>query len=272
MIFLLVLLNKKRIIADYILLVIIVLFLLYLVSNIYFSYTPGLLGFLALLTTAALLFFPFVVYALFLMERGHEFKKWWLWFGLFDGLFLLFIYSDIFLFNRLATHSIEDLLVTPPTTYWVFYKAHGIYKIAVLVWLLAKTRKFDAQLDDYYSNKEHVSIKWLRNFIWIYLGENAISTIAFIPFDLGYFEYIEIPYLISNLVLVFSWFYLVYFGIKQYDLANFRAATQENAREERKYLSSSLTDEAVDSLYGSIVRLFEEDKMFHNPALRVQDL
>ncbi len=272
MIFLIILLNKEWIFIDYLLLVIIILFIFYLGANIYASYSIDLVGYLLLLSSASLLFFPFIIYALLVLDRDHHFKKSWMWFGIFDALFLIFLYTDIFTFDRLETYSIQELLVSPPISYLVFYKAHGVYKISVLIWLLSKTRSFSNQLDSYYSNKEHVSIQWLRNFIWIYLGENVVSTIVFIPFNLGYIEYIETPYLISNLVLVFSWFYLIYFGVRQFDLANFKGAKKDSIHYEKKYLSSSLSEDTVNELYSMVQKLFEEEKIFHNPELRVQDL
>lgn len=266
--------QKKR--TDYLLLLIVLLYITYLLANVWTQHYLSTLSFLLQNLSAAFLFFPFLLYALLLIEQDHRFKRWWWIFALFDLAFTAFLLVDILLFDRLSSYTIEQLYTAPPLSYIVFYKAHGFYKIGVLIWYLKRLHQYRQQLKNYYSNIDGISLNWLRFFVWIYIGENAVSSLAFIPFDLGYFEHIETPFLITNIVLVASLFYLIFKGIQQYTLANFAEAQTEKAKEVAqpvaKYLTSSLSKSEMEGLYESIQTLFEAELIFQNPELKVQHL
>lgn len=278
-VFMIFILGKKpKLRPDYLLMLILMLYMAYLGSNIWIKADVGLWSFLYQTVTAASLFFPFVVYALLLIQKDHQFNRSWWWFASFDLVYLIFVATDLFVLDRLEYSSVYDLYTDPPPSYMVFYKSHGIYKIAVLVWLLRKLNSYQNQIEDYYSNLDSVSLKWLKAFVWVYIGENAVSTIIFIPYNLGYIKDIETPFLVTNSVFVLSLFYLIYHGIKQYTLANFsdersgQFETRGKQHSKEKYQTSSFSEEEMKKLFGKIKSLFSEEKIYHDPELKIQHL
>ena len=269
-----VLTKNQKVNSDYLLTLILLLLISYLIANIWVSADLNIWSFLFQVITAASLFFPFLIYALILIQKDHEFKtKWWL-FAVFDTVYLSYVLIDILIFDRLSTITIAELYTNPPIVYFLFYKAHGVYKISVLVWFLFRLNKYQLRLQDYYSNLQPVSLEWLKYFVWVYIGENTISSLLFLSFDLGFTKEVETPYLITNTVLVLSLFYLIYNGIRQYTLANFEDPINNStvSSSSEKYQTSSLTMEEMKLLFERIKNLFSDDAIYLDAELKVQDL
>ncbi len=274
-IFLIFVINKKqKIYTDHLLMIILILWMIYLLSNIWISFHLHLTSFIFLTLSAASVFFPFVVYTLLLIDRDHKFKKVWWWFAAFDGIYVLYILTDIFVFKRLEHFELQELFLQPPTGYWLFYKMHGVYKIGVLIWLLICLREYQKSIRQYFSNIEAISLHWLRYFIWVYIGENVISSLLFLGFDFGYFVDIKVPYTVTNTLLLLSLFYLIYHGIRQYTLANISAQHSSDPRDKpfKKYQTSSLSDGEMSNLFDRIEQLFEAEQIYHDSELKVQHI
>ncbi len=256
--------------------VILLLWMGYLLSNIWVTFHLSLVSFTVQGLFAASVFFPFVIYTLILIDKEHKFKPVWWWFAAFDGVYMFYILIDIFAFNRLENYA-QQLLLDPPPDYYFFYKMHGVYKIAVLIWLLSKLRHYRLTIKQYFSNIEAISLNWLRYFIWVYIGENTLSSLLFLGYDFGYISNIEIPYAITNTVLLLSLFYLIYHGIQQYTLANYSEQNSPNSdghseKPLEKYKTSSLSENEMKRLFDQIEQLFEMEQIFHDSELKVQHI
>lgn len=277
-IFLIFVINKKqKINTDYLLMIILVLWMIYLLSNIWVTFRLHLASFLFLTISAAFIFFPFVVFTLILIGKDHKFKPVWWWFAAFDGIYVLYVLIDIFVLNRLEHFELQELFLQPPTSYWLFYKMHGVYKIAVLIWLLISLGGYQKSIKQYFSNIEEISLNWLRFFIWVYIGENVISSLLFLGFDFGYIVDIKVPYTLTNTVLLLALFYLIYHGIRQYTLANIseqHATPSHDLRNQpsKKYQTSSLSEGEMSNLFDRIEALFTSEQIYHDSELKVQHI
>ncbi|MEQ9402850.1 MAG: helix-turn-helix domain-containing protein [Cyclobacteriaceae bacterium] len=271
-----VVIKKDKGISDLLLSIVIVLFAAYLGSHIWIQYDLSVWSFAFQTVTAFSLFFPFLLYALILIEDDHRVKKYWWWFASFDVIFFFFILSDLFVFNDYSTQQILNLYTDPPFIYHVLYKGHIVYNIVLIFWYLKKLRLYSAKIMDYYSNIEQVRLQWVKYFSWANLTINLMTLIVFVPYNYGYIDNIQIPFLAINAAFVLWLFYLIYSGIKQYTLANFSEPDQSGRKEstiaKKKYQTSSLAEEEMNSLYDRIRGLFEKEQVFHDPELKVQSI
>ena len=274
-VFLVFIISKKpKSNADKLLMLVIALLASYLMANIWVILDINRWSFLTLSILAASLFFPFVVYTLLLIDPFHRFKKQWCWLAIFDITYVIFLLVDMFLLDRMSNVSIESLYKDPPLEYLIFYRAHSIYKIVVLGWLVIRINRYQSLIRKYYSNLDGISLPWLKVFVWIYLGENIVSSILFLLYNFGYIRNIEIPYLITNTGLVISMFYVIYKGIKHYTLASFPSSDSyaNPTTSKPKYGTSSLNEEHMKSLFEQIKLLFEKEHIYLDPELKVIDL
>jgi AraC-like DNA-binding protein len=274
-IFLVFIIGKKpKSNPDKLLIIVIALLAAYLLANIWVTQDINEMSFIALNILAASLFFPFTVYVLLLIDPGHRLKKRWIWLALFDISFITYLLVDIFLLDRTSSIGIERLYTHPPLDYLIFFRAHSIYKITVLSWLIFKINKYQELIRKYYSNLDGISIPWLKVFVAIYLGENVVSSILFLFYNYGHIQQIEIPYLITNTGLIISMFYVIYKGIKHYTLASFptNEIRVDRVIDKPKYGTSSLSEAQMKVLFTQITLLFEKEHIYHDPELKVIDL
>lgn len=128
----------------------------------------------------------------------------------------------------------------------------------------------------------------------------------FLSYNLGLIGNVEIPYQILNIVLVAAVFYLSFNGIRQYSAAEYyrvnsgasltsgagpdaEQGTHEISPKDsveieteqvltpqesngKKYQTSSLTEAERDRLYQQLRTMFEEEQVFLEPKLQVQDV
>lgn len=273
-IFLLFITSKKdKEVSDLLLAIITLLFAGYLISDIWIQQSLSIWSFAFQSIVSFIMFFPFLLYALYLIDPDHQIKKIWWWFASFDIILLVFILSDLFVFNDYSTQQIVKLYTDPPFIYHVLYKGHIVYNIVLIFWYLKKLRLYSAKIMDYYSNIEHIRLQWVKYFSWAYLTINFTTLIVFIPYNYGYIDNIQIPFLVINSAFVFWLFYLIYSGIRQYTLANFSEPDEkEQVAIKKKYQTSSLAEEEMNSLYNRIRELFEKEHVFHDSELKVQSI
>lgn len=276
-ILLLFLLNKReKRSGDHLLVVIIVVFACYFLSEIWIQIDMNAWSFAFQSLFSFYILFPFILYALLLIDDEYKIKPVWLWLGIYDVAYTVFIISDLLILNDYTADQIWELYEAPPLIYHIFYKGHMLYSIGVLIWYLRKLKIYQQKIRDFYSNIEQIRYEWLKYFTWSYLTVNLLSLSFFLPYNFGYIESIEIPFMAINTAFVLWLFYFIYHGIKQYTRANFQTqekteqATAANPTE--KYQSSSLSEEEMHGLYAKVKTLFESEQVFHNPELKIQHL
>ncbi|MEO9801714.1 MAG: helix-turn-helix domain-containing protein [Reichenbachiella sp.] len=275
-IFMLFLLNKhEKKTGDRLLVVIIIAFACYFLSEIWIQIDLNAWSFAFQSLFSFYILFPFILYALLLIDDEYKIKPVWWWLGSYDVVYTVFIISDLLILNDYTTAQIRELYEAPPLIYHIFYKGHMLYSIGVLIWYLRKLKVYQLKIRDYYSNIEQIRFEWLKYFSWSYLTVNSLSMAVFLPYNFGYIASIEIPFLVINAAFVLWLFYFIYHGIKQYTRANFQSqekTTATEATKAEKYQSSSLSDNEMDGLYDQVKDLFETEQVFHNPELKIQHL
>ena len=264
--------KKKRNLVDLFLLLIIFFFAAYLASDIWVNYDLNRWSFAFHSMTSYSMFLPFFFYAMMLISRNHQIKKEWWWFFSFHFVYWLFIILDVFVLNDYSSSDITGLYLDPPWYYHFFYKGLHVYIIATMIWFIRRHSRYQRKIEDYYSNLEEVKLDWLKYFAWIYTIVYSISLVSFLSFNFGLIKDIKIPYLFISLLMVGSLIWLIYKGIRQYSLANFAEAVPNEKEADSKYQSSSLSHEQMDYLFTGIKKLFEEDNIYHDPELKVQDI
>ncbi len=274
---------------DYALIILVVAIAGFFLAHIWVGYdlTPGSYVFLELSTAA--LFTPLVIYALLLIAPEHTFRPVWLWFGLPDAVFVVYIILDLFVGDRLATMTIDEVYRNPPFYYFLYHKLQKVYVVAVLIWLLRQIRRYQKQIREVYSSTEDVQLDWMKVFLYMHLVTVILGQIFFIPYNLGYIASIELPFAITSSVFALIMFYMIYHGIKQQVLAIFphvpepkhdppeqtehsSSNTSKDDNAVGKYQTSSLSETAMTHLFGELTRLFEQDALYLVPDLKVQDV
>lgn len=275
-IFMLFLLNKRdKKTGDYLLVVIILTFACYFLSEIWIQSYLNVWSFAFQSLFSFYILFPFILYALLLIDDEDRIKPVWWWLGSYDVVYTIFIISDLLILNDYTTDEIRGLYEAPPLIYHIFYKGHMLYAIILLIWYLRKLKAYQQKIRDFYSNIEKIRYQWLKYFTWAYLTVNLVSLVMFLIYNFGYIENIEIPFLAINTVFVLWLFYFIYHAIRQFTRANFNLQKTDNTEDKppvEKYQSSSLSDHEMNGLYDEVRALFESGQIFQNPELKIQYL
>lgn len=270
---LLVLIKKDKKSTDYFLFITVVLFALYPISIDWIDYSLNRWSFAFYCIVSFSPFLPFFIYAMLLISRQHRVKKKWFWFFTPHLIFFAFVISDIFIWNDYTLEDI-NLLYYDRLPYWpylLFFKFLQLYIIGIMIWFLRKLKIYQSGIKDYYSNVEHINLDWLKYFSWLYIVAYGTSFVAFFFYNIGFIQDISIPLLAINIATYVALFWMIYKGIKQFKLASFSEPIP-TSKPTKKYSTSSLTMADAKTLFGEIKKLFEQEKIFHNPDLKVQDL
>ena len=155
----------------------------------------------------------FLVYGLLSIAKGHLIgKKWW-WLGIHALAFIAFLMVDIGILNNYSPEAIQGIYKNPPLPYLLFYKSHHVLQIIALWWLLGQIKKYQEQIKDNYSFIEPIRLVWLQNITWVFLIVHVLSSVTFLLYNFGLFgQKIEIAFLVLNISLVISMFYMSYKG------------------------------------------------------------
>jgi len=282
-IFLLFIISKtNKIISDYYLMLIIILFSGILGSDIWMKSNLSLASFLAQLFFNTFTFPCLILYGLLLISENGKVKKRWFWVYGYGTVFFIFIVLDTMIFNEYnADKSISNLLESPSMVYLFLYNGHYAFVIAVLLWFLKKINNYRKRIKNHYSSIEFIHLNWFRYFVYAFLAINVLSLCLFLGFNLGIITNINTPFNIVYALVVLSLFYLCYNGIRHYsiiDTKDFQDSLQlrnnGNVIESgfEKYSSSSLTDNEMVNLYEEIKKLFDFEEIYLEPQLKIDEI
>jgi|GEM_PF-707876 len=211
------------------------------------------------------------------------------WVMSFALLFAVFLFLDMGLLHSYTQVEIQDLYEDPPWPYHLFYKGHVLFLVGGGMWFLRKMKHYQEQIKNRYSNIESIRLEWLKNFFRIYIGLNVLIMVLFLMYNVGILTEVESAYAMVNIGFFVSVLYLTFHGIRHYveaDLAS-RHTTEPVALEEdkeqltgsvasqstpEKYQSSSLSDEERASIFNNVIGLMEEEQLFLEAKLQVQDI
>ena len=276
-IFLLFIVSKKdKILSDYYLIAIILFFSGILCSQILMEHWPSIEIYLVVLFFNTYYFPVLVIYGLILLDGKNKLNKQWLWVYAYPIVYNVFILLDIFVFNNYTSLAeIRELFFKPTKYQLLFYLTQYLYVIVVLVWLWKKLNHYTSSIKNYYSSIENINLNWFRFFIQSLLGLTSFGFVVFTLFSIGIIENIEIPFGIEYVLFIILLFYFCYHGIRQYSLFNLSRNHIGQGGAERpkeKYLSSNLDNESIDAHFRNICQLFDEEKLFLEPQLKIEDV
>lgn len=229
----------------------------------------------------------FTLYALVLIEPEHRLRKRWWWILALASVYPILALVDFTMVHDFNTSFVEELYTRPALHYQILYNWQTAFALYLLFWLLPKLGNYLRNIKANYSFIEHFHLKWVRTFIYINILLNIMIIGVLVFLSLGYLEDIDSPFLLINSLLILSVIYLSYHGIKQYNLAEFdviyrrtrsaalpetQRATKEVAPENEKYKSSSLSEDEMTDILDRITTLFENDKVYLEPQLKLADL
>lgn len=222
-------------------------------------------------------FFPLLlIYGLVLISPNQKFKPIWLWSFSLAVVFTLFLIYDMGIAKRTTTvGEIQEIYESAPLNYLLFYIAHYVYQIVVLIWFLNKLKDYNTSLKGNFSNIDNLNMNWLRNFTRAYLFTICLAMTITLLKHIKQPSYVGLLSYLFYLSLTIALFYVCFHGIRQYAIADFKAAEDHNSdiqKATEKYRSSSMTEEKINALYGQITKLFEDEKWFLEPQLRIDDL
>ena len=276
-IFLLFIVSKKdKILSDYYLIAIILFFSGILCSQILMEHWPSIEIYIVVLFFNTYYFPVLVIYGLILLDGKNKLNKQWLWVYAYPIVYNVFILLDIFVFNNYTSLAeIRELFFKPTKYQLLFYLTQYLYVIVVLVWLWKKLNHYTSSIKNYYSSIENINLNWFRFFIQSLLGLTSFGFVVFTLFSIGIIENIEIPFGIEYVLFIILLFYFCYHGIRQYSLFNLSRNHIGQGGAERpkeKYLSSNLDNESIDAHFRNICQLFDEEKLFLEPQLKIEDV
>ena len=237
--------------------------------------------------TLPFLIFPvFVLMVLYAIYPDENVDKRW---------YLLFLPGLIFFIITLSDHllhdfSSEDLIQQynrPPILYHIFFKGFQIIQLIILTALLKCMQHYEASIKYNFSYLEPIEVKWLRNFGIVYLVEVALTLVLFLSSNFELLPInIDMAFGIINGSLVLALFYMNYQGIKHYTIAQYYHQKEieeaEQFSEHAEVTIAHLKPDVVratrldpkesERIFGKIIKQVEENKMYLEPALKLNDV
>ncbi|MCK5169659.1 MAG: helix-turn-helix transcriptional regulator [Bacteroidales bacterium] len=159
----------------------------------------------------------------------------------------------------------------------------------IMMFILFKRHRNNIQ--KYFSYKEKISLTWLKVYIYIFIALSVFDLLETIFFVKNYEVWEKMWELIDGIIGILYVGFLGYFGIKQTDIyareiapgtkeLNFIPSQEiinsdKSVKElnlEKKYISSSLSDEQKKEMITGVVELMEKEKIFLNNKLTIDDL
>ena len=276
-IFLMFTINKKnKVLSDKYLIAIILFFMGILASQILMENWPSIGIYLIVLFLNTYYFPVLVIYGLILLDGKNKLQRNWLWVFAYPVIYNVFLVLDLFVFNDYNTMIKPEALFKKPSDYQLFfYITQYIYVIVLLIWLARKLNLYTLAIKNVHSSIEHINLNWFRNFTVALLGLSCTGFVIFLCFSLGFIENIEIPFGIEYVIFVLLLFYLCYNGIRQYSIADLNFGNPNAIHKPtyiEKYQSSNLDDLSIDKHFQQIVQLFDEENVFLEPQLKIDDI
>jgi AraC-like DNA-binding protein len=138
------------------------------------------------------------------------------------------------------------------------------------------TIKHKHKIENNFSYREGINIKWLRNCILGIAMVFLSATIIVLVRDAFGVEFSFNADYIIYIILIGLVFYIGYFGIKQENIFTSKdhietIESNEGVRSE-KYRNSGMRSELVAELYGKLLQVMEEEKPYLDPKLSLSGL
>lgn len=233
-------------------------------------------------------FYLFPVFSLFAIETIQK-KVGLIWLLLFIPALTssICIAADLYFLHDYNTSLLlNGVYNDPPFFYHILYKGNQVFFIVVLVWLIRKLVAYKGEIKDNFSFTDPIELNWLANASWIFLILTFISLTTFLLSNLKVVPIdAQASFSIVSACMVLVIFYLSLHGIRQYSIAEYYGRqyfdpaneTMTPIREEvldskEKYKTSSLTRVEQETIYGVLLKLFENESIYKESKLQLQDV
>ncbi len=166
-------------------------------------------------------------------------------------------------------------------------KEYMLFSIVLLVAILISgityailsyrlTIKHKQKIENNFSYREGINIRWLRNCILIIGLVFLSATIIVIARDASGVEFAFNADYIIYIILIGLVFYIGYFGIKQENIFTSSAHIENTGTgmsgKAQKYKNSGLKSELVMEFYGKLLKIMDEEKPYLDPKLSLTGL
>lgn len=210
------------------------------------------------------------------MNGNLKFKHWWIF--TFSIPFSVYILLDIFIINNPFKEVLDSKFRNPNLLYHIFNKGHFVYVFIVGIYLIKRLRKYRRQLKNNFSQIEHFDLRWLLNYTFFLVLLFGLALTAFLAYNIGLFEKVEIAYQIIYPFMYLGIIYLTFNGIKQYNVSPVQSLSGsgngpdpkiDEEQKSEKYVNSPLNDSASAALYQNLENLIDKDQLFTETGLTI---
>ena len=144
------------------------------------------------------------------------------------------------------------------------------FNIPLLVFILKQLKKHTEKLQEFYSDIENKTLRWLKLIVYVFLGFHALWILEdLVGFQYDYmFEYFAF---LSSIFTFFMIFWIGHFGFSQQESFKkrlFLEKTSEGNNIKEEALSTNKEVEVFDEIRNKIIK----EKVFKNPKLNLRIL
>lgn len=221
-------------------------------------------GFFLLYGPMLYLYVKGVVYLDFKMN-----KKTWLHFIPY-GFYLVYLVYSMISLDSLQQDQLSESMLSANLPTWLYLASLSVYVYNLTyIWLAAKTvRTYRIVIRNKFSSLHQISLNWLSFIIQSFAAITIIAMIHNVIPALGsmIFLYVSLLFL-----LVYTFFFINRVLIKALNQPEIFAGIElEDAME--KYAGSNLKEKETSELYEKLQGVLNEEKLFLNEELTLQDL
>ncbi|MCA4898469.1 MAG: helix-turn-helix domain-containing protein [Bacteroidota bacterium] len=273
--------NRRR--ADYLLILINILMISFLILDLVARTQLTVWVFFLQSISPYLLFPVFLLYALEILQEKNRINRYWILLFAPAIISIIFLIGELFFLHTYDAVELQQLYDHPPFSYHILYKGNQLLFLAALIWLIKKLRDFGRNIKEQFSFIDPIELSWLTETTWAYLGTTVVSFLIFIvsnfqllPLD------IQMAYSVVSGCIVLAAFYTSFQGIRHFTVAEYYGRLSLDAGRKlhepiasespTKYKTSSLSGAEQDSIFQSLLSLFENQKVYLEPKLQLQEV
>ncbi len=274
--------NRKR--ADYLLVCLNLLLIIFLVLDILVRERITTILFFLQSFTPNLLIPLFILFALEILQEDFRDNRYWLILFTPATISFIFLIYDLFLLHQYDEKMLQKMYDEPTLGYHLMYKGTQVFSLVAMIWLIKRLRKYSQQIKASFSFIDPIQLNWLNQSTWAFLSIAGVAMLIFIISNLQLLPVdIDTAYSIVSLAMVLALFYISFHGIRQYTVAEyygkhsdetilFESPPQSVVELPEKYKTSSLTSAEQEAIYQSLLQLFENRNLFLEPKLQLQEV
>jgi len=191
-------------------------------------------------------FIPFLIYLVYLVPfflKGYQYQL---------------KYAEVFLSDKADLFEIVFELLTTLHV-WIYI----ILSILIL-------NRYQKQIKEDYSTIDKINLNWLKAFL---IGMVAVYSAFFIPAVLMIFGFnLRLIVALITTTASLSIYVMSFFVIRQSLVFNKITLNEPGTDKKDKYIKSPLKDEKINQYWKILTDLIEEERLYLNPELTLQDI